>query len=317
MNSATALAPVGAAISTRRSRRLRRNLQGYLFISPWLLGFFIWVLGPMVASLIISLTEWDILTPAKFVGLTNYARMLGIGRKPGEPQVYFDVALLNTAYITLIGVPLQVIAALLLAQLLNYRGHGVNLFRTIYYLPVITPAVASALIWIWIFNPEFGLANVVLRALSLPEQTWFRDPTLSKPLFILMGLWSIGGRMVIFLGGLQSVPDSLYDAAKVDGAGAIRRFLSVTLPMISPTIFFVICTSIIESFQTFTGAFIITGGGPVRSTLFYVLYIYRNAFEYLRMGFGCALAWVLFVIILAVTLAQFWLGKRWVYYEVL
>ena len=293
----------------RLSRTARRNITGYLYIAPWLLGFLIWMLVPMAASLVISLTEWDILSSPKWVGLGNYVRMF-------DSEVHTGQTLYNTAYVTVIGVPLQVTAALLFAQLLNYRGAGVNIFRTIFYLPVITPAVASALIWLWIFNVEFGMANVLLRLLHIPEQRWFLDPNLSKPLFVVMGLWAIGGRMVIFLGGLQSVPDSLYDAAKVDGANAVRRFFSITLPMISPVIFFVVTTSIIQSFQTFTGAFIITGGGPVRSTLFIVLYIYRNAFEYLRMGFGCALAWVLFTIVLIITLIQFKLAKGWVYYEV-
>ena len=293
----------------RISRTLRRDITGYLYIAPWLLGFLIWMLAPMVASLVISFTEWNILNDPEWIGLGNYVRMF-------DPTVHTGQTLYNTAYVTVIGVPLQIIAALLIAQLLNYKGAAVNVFRTIFYLPVITPAVASALVWLWIFNVEFGMANVLLRLLGLPEQRWFLDPNLSKPLFIVMGLWAIGGRMVIFLGGLQSVPESLYDAAKVDGANAIRRFFSITLPMISPVIFFVITTSIIQSFQTFTGAFIITGGGPVRSTLFIVLYIYRNAFEYLRMGFGCALAWVLFTIVLIVTIIQFRLAKGWVYYEV-
>ena len=293
----------------RLSRQARQNIKGYLFISPWLLGFLLWVLGPMVASLIISLTEWNILTPPKYVGFDNYTKLL-------DPNVYFLKALYNTIYITAIGVPLQVILGLFVAQFLNYRGRGVNLFRTIFYLPMVTPIVASALVWLMIFNPEFGLANAIFRVLKLPEQRWFLDPDLSKPLIVVWMLWHIGGSMVIFLGGLQSVPESLYDAAEVDGAGPVRQFFSITLPMISPVIFFVITTSIIGTFQVFTVAFITTGGGPVRSTLFYVLYLYRNAFEYLRMGFGSGLAWVLFVIILAVTLIQFKLADRWVYYEV-
>lgn len=297
-------------------RRLRKTLIGYLFIAPWLLGFFIWVIGPMVASAAISLTEWNILEPARWVGLKNYELMFGLLKSPGEGASLFGLALYNTAYVTLLGVPLEIIAALAMAMFLNYKGAGVNFFRTVYYLPVITPAVASALVWLWLFNPEFGLANVVLHQLGLPTLTWFRDPDLAKALFVMLGIWGVGNRMVILLAGLQGVPDHLYDAAKVDGANALRQFWSITLPMISPTIFFVVCTNIIQSFQIFTGAYIITGGGPVNSTLFYVLYIYRNAFEYLKMGMGCALAWVLFLIILLVTLLQFWLAKRWVYYEV-
>lgn len=293
----------------RLSKQARENIKGYLFISPWLLGFLLWVLGPMVASLVISFTEWDILTPPSFVGIKNYTKLL-------DPNVYFLKALYNTIYITAIGVPLQVVLALFVAQFLNYRGRGVNLFRTIFYLPMVTPIVASALVWLMIFNPEFGLANTLLRLFKLPEQRWFLDPDLSKPLIIVWMLWHIGGSMVIFLGGLQSVPESLYDAAEVDGAGPIRQFFSITLPLISPVIFFVITTSIIGTFQVFTVAFITTGGGPIRSTLFYVLYLYKNAFEYLRMGFGSGLAWVLFVIILIVTLIQFKLANRWVYYEV-
>jgi multiple sugar transport system permease protein len=183
------------------------------------------------------------------------------------------------------------------------------------YLPSITPSVASAFLWMWIFNPDFGLANGAMDLLGLPHSLWIWDPDMSKPSLILMGLWNIGPQMVILLAGLQSVPDSLYEAASVDGAGPWHRFRHITLPMISPVLFFSLIISLIRSFQVFNLAFIMTSGGPANSTLFYVLYLYRSAWESLRMGYASALAWVLFLIILAFTLIQWKLANRWVHYE--
>ncbi|GAB4521354.1 MAG: sugar ABC transporter permease [Anaerolineae bacterium] len=292
----------------RVSKLMRREaIDGYLFISPWLIGFILWVAGPMIASVIISLTEWDLFSPPKWVGLRNFRQLF---RTP-----LVGVSLWNTAYYTFISVPLNLTVALATALLLNQRLRFQSWFRTFFYLPSIMPAVANAVLWMWILNPEVGLANALLRALGLPELQWLWHPSTSKPSFILMGLWSTGNTMVIFLAGLQGVPQSLYEAAEIDGANWWQRFRSVTLPMLSPAILFNLIMGIIGSFQIFTGAYLMTNGGPQNSTLFAVLYLYRLGFEQFHMGFASALAWLLFVIILTFTLLQLRLSREWVYYE--
>ena len=285
----------------------RENLDGWLFIAPWVAGFVIFTLGPMLASAVMAFMQWDILTRPKLVGLGNFATL---ARDP-----LFSKSLGNTAFYTIIGVPLYLVLSLLAAVLLNTGVRGMSIYRTLFFLPSLTPAVANALLWVWIFNPDFGLANALLWWLGLPPQKWLFDVNLAKPSFIIMGIWHIGSQMVIFLAGLQGIPETLYEAAAIDGATAWRRFWAITLPMLSPTIFFNLVIGIIGSFQVFTTAYIATGGGPQNATLFYVLYLYRNAFDYFRMGYASALAWVLFAIVLVFTLAQFWIARTWVFYE--
>lgn len=294
-------------------RRIKRPLlwqeyrDGYVFILPWLLGFLIFVAGPMVASLLISFTRWEIVTPATWVGLNQYTRLLTDDR--------FYLTLYNTAYYVFIGVPLHLLLALLAALAMNLNLRGIRFYRTIYFIPSITPVVASSLLWLWIFNPEFGLANAALEAIGLPRLFWLQDPKLAKPAFILMSFWTIGGQMVILLAGLKGIPRTLYEAAEIDGAGTWASFRHITLPMLSPAIFFNLILAIIGAFQVFTQSYIITGGGPENATLFYVLYLYRMAFENFRMGYASAMAWVLFIIILIFTFIQFRLSDRWVFYE--
>jgi len=288
--------------------RRQEYLWGYLLILPWLLGFFLWTAGPMMASIVISFLDWEIVTPPKWAGFGNYLRLFH--------DDLFLVSLANTAYYTFLGVPLHLAVALLAALLLTVPLRGVSLLRTAFYLPSIVPSVANTLLWVWILNPTFGLANAILRRVSLPPLHWLDDPMLSKPTLILMSLWTLGNVMVIFIAGLEGVPATLYEAAQLDGAGRWSRFRHVTLPMISPVIFFNLVVSLIGSFQVFTVAYIATGGGPENSTLFYLLYLYRNGFEYFRMGYASALAWVLFLIIALFTVVQFRLSRRWVYYEV-
>lgn len=290
-------------------RRLLWNeyRDGYLFILPWLIGFVIWVAIPMLASAYIALTDWDIVTPARWVGLAGFLKLLRDDR--------FYLSLYNTAYYVVIGVPTHVALALIAALAMNLSIRGIGIFRTLYYLPSVTPAVASAMLWLWLFNAEFGLVNHGLRAVGLPGVLWLQDPRWSKPAFILMSYWSIGAQMVILLAGLQSIPQHLYEAAEMDGAGRFARFRHVTLPLLTPSIFFTLIVGFIGAFQVFTQAYIMTSGGPVNSTLFYVLYLYRTGFENFQMGYASALAWVLFVIILAITLLQFRIADRWVYYE--
>lgn len=295
----------------RRSGRSRRwwriLLAGYLFVLPWILGFLIFTAGPMIASIVIAFMKWEVITAPEFVGVQNFTALFS------DPL--FATSLYNTAFYTILAVPLQLVVALLTAMLLNTKVKGIAFYRTVYYLPSVTPVVASAMLWLWIFNPEFGLANALLDKLGLPKQLWLLDPNWAKPAFIFMSLWGVGGTMVIFLAGLQGVPAELYEAASIDGASTLQRFRRITLPMLTPVIFFNLLIGLIDSFQIFSSAYIMTDGGPQNRTLFYVLYLYRNGFKYFQMGYASALAWVLFVIVLLVTLVQFRFSKRWVYYE--
>lgn len=295
-------------IRKRRGSLLwREHLDGYLFILPWLIGFFVFVAGPMVASFGISFMRWEIVTPPAWVGVAQYTKLFQDDR--------FYLTLYNTAYYVFIGVPLHLLLALLAAMAMNLNLRGIRFYRTIYFIPSITPVVASSLLWLWIFNPEFGLANAALNALGLPSLYWLQDPKLAKPAFIIMSFWTIGGQMVILLAGLKGIPRALYEAAEIDGADRWASFRHITLPMLSPAIFFNLILAIIGAFQVFTQSYIITSGGPENATLFYVLYLYRMAFENFQMGYASAMAWVLFVIILLFTFVQFRLSDRWVFYE--
>ena len=292
----------------RQGSLLRREaLDGYIFILPWLIGFVVFIAGPMVASFLISFMRWEIVTPPAWVGVEQYHKLFNDSR--------FYLSLYNTAYYVFIGVPLHLLLALLAAMAMNLNLRGIRFYRTIYFIPSITPVVASSLLWLWIFNPEFGLANAALTALGLPRLFWLQDPALAKAAFIIMSFWSIGGQMVILLAGLKGIPRTLYEAAEIDGAGRWASFRHITLPMLSPAIFFNLILAIIGAFQVFTQSYIITGGGPENATLFYVLYLYRMAFENFQMGYASAMAWVLFLIILLFTFVQFRLSDRWVFYE--
>ena len=292
----------------RQGSLLRREaLDGYIFILPWIIGFVVFIAGPMVASFLISFMRWEIVTPPAWVGVEQYRKLFNDSR--------FYLSLYNTAYYVFIGVPLHLLLALLAAMAMNLNLRGIRFYRTIYFIPSITPVVASSQLWLWIFNPEFGLANAALTALGLPRLFWLQDPALAKAAFIIMSFWSIGGQMVILLAGLKGIPRTLYEAAEIDGAGRWASFRHITLPMLSPAIFFNLILAIIGAFQVFTQSYIITGGGPENATLFYVLYLYRMAFENFQMGYASAMAWVLFLIILLFTFVQFRLSDRWVFYE--
>ncbi len=289
------------------NRERREAFEFYLGIAPWLIGLVFFTGGPILASLAISFTKWRLLSPPEWIGLQNYIEMF---RDEGT-----RVSLGNTLFYTGLSVPLGLLTSLFVALLLNQRARGSNLFRTLFYLPTITSGVAMALLWLWLLNPEFGLINLALGLIGIKGPAWLQDPHWAKPALVLMSLWTIGTSMVIFLAGLQGMPQHLYDAAKIDGANQLREFWHVTVPMLTPTIFFVMVTSIIASFQTFTNVYVMTRGGPGWSTLMYGLYLYNNAFEYLRMGFASAMAWGLFLVILALTLLQLLGARRWVYYE--
>jgi multiple sugar transport system permease protein len=300
----------------KKSSFPRRDiLTGYLFLSPWLLGLIFFTAGPVLLSFYMSFTSWTLLTPPRWVGLDNYSRLFA-----HDPLFY--QSLYNTVYYVVLSVPLSMVAALALALLVNKKIQGVEVFRTIFYLPSVTNMVAVSVLWLWIFNPEFGLLNSVLRVFGIDGPLWLQSETWSKPSLILMGLWSVGGGMIIYLAGLQGIPHHLYEAAELDGASAWGKFKSITLPMLTPAVFFNLVMNIIGSFQVFTQAYVMTSskipgseGGPANSTLFYVLYLYKKAFQQFKMGDAAAMAWILFLVIFSLTVIQFRLSRRWVYYE--
>jgi multiple sugar transport system permease protein len=294
--------------SLRVAHRRHEALWAYVFLAPFILGFLIWQAVPVFLSLAYSFTDYDIFRPPVWAGLKNYQTMLA--------DELFWVSLVNTAIYTLLAVSIFVSFSLGTALLLNVKARGIALFRLATYFPSQMPIVASAFIFMWIFEPQFGIANYIFSLVGAPPQLWLFDPVLVKPTFAIMGIWGTGSGMLIFLAGLQSIPESLYDAAKVDGASKFRLFVHVTLPMLSPVILFNLILAIIGSFQVFDLAYIMTDGGPGTATLFYVLYLFRNAFEYFKMGYASALAWVLFLIILGLTYLNFRLSRRWVHYEV-
>ncbi len=313
-------------MTKEKTSKLQRMeaIQGFLFISPWIIGFLVFAAGPVIASLCISFCKWDILTPAKFVGFGNYAKMME------DPLI--RKSLMNTLYYAAFAIPLGMVGALSTALLLNQKLTGMRIFRTLFYVPSVTAGVATFLLWTWIFNPELGLLNRALRheipwitwahgfavthiPLVADPPKWLGDPAWAMPALIIMALWGVGGGMIIYLAGLQGIPEELYEAALLDGAGNIQKFRYVTIPMLSPTIFFNLIMSIIGAFQVFGAAFIMTGGGPMNATLFYVLYLFQNAFMYFRMGYASAMAWLLFIIIMTLTLIQFKLAPKWVHYQ--
>jgi len=296
------------AVRQRRSLLRREARDAYIFLAPWIIGFLVFTAGPMIVSIGLLFTNWEIITPPKFIGLGNIQELF-------HDRLFF-ISLGNTLFYVFLYVPLYLVLALIIALAMNVKLKGINFYRVLYYLPSQTPVIASAILWLWIFNPEFGLANAALDALHLPPQKWIFDPNLSKPCLIFMGLWGAGGGMVIFLAGLQGIPENFYEAASIDGATTWGRFWNITLPMLSPVIFFQLIIGIIGTFTAgFTQAYVMTGGGPENSTLLYVLYLYQNAFQYFHMGYASALAWVLFLIIMLFTGIQFRIARSWVYYE--
>jgi multiple sugar transport system permease protein len=285
----------------------REHYAGYIFAAPWFFGFLAFGGGPILFSLVMSFSEYDVLSPPKFVGLDNYVTLLS-----DDPLFYNS--LWNTAYMAL-AIPLGMGVGLALAMLLNYDVRGIAVYRTFFYLPAIMPAVAASILWIWIFNPEQGILNTLLARAGIAGPPWLHNPHWSKPAIILMGLWGAGSGMIVWLAGLKGIPRHLYEAAEMDGAGTLRKFFSITLPMLSPYILFNVIMGIIGTFQIFTQALIMTQGGPLDSTLFYAYALFNNAFRYMRMGYASAMAWILFIIVLALTVLQLRLSKRWVYYE--
>jgi multiple sugar transport system permease protein len=294
-------------IQPRLTTSRREAISFYLSISPWLIGFLAFTLVPMAISLYLGFTRWDLFGSPQWAGMDNYRRMVG------DPL--FRQALRVTTIYTLAYVPSEMIGGMALALLVNQKVRGVGVFRTVFYLPSVLAGVAYVVLWMWIFNPQAGLLNTLLGYIGIQGPRWLIDPQWALPALLLMTFWGWGRAMVIFLAGLQGVPPDLYEAAAIDGAGDWSKFWHVTLPMLTPTILFALILSVISTFQTFTSAFIATAGGPLDATLFYVLYLYRQAFQFFRMGYAAALAWILFLIVLVLTVILFRSGQFWVYYE--
>ncbi|MCL5103621.1 MAG: extracellular solute-binding protein [Armatimonadetes bacterium] len=285
-----------------------------LFAMPWLTGFVVFTLGPIIASIFFSFCDYDVLHPARWVGTKNYCDLFG------TDWALISKSLYNAGYLAMIGLPLGLMVSLSIAMLLNTNVRGMRWYRTIYYLPSIMPVVANAILWIWILDPHYGLVNVLWRStlthwLAIQPPMWLADEHTSKPALILMGLWGAGGGMILWLAGLQGIPRQLYEACEIDGAGWWARFRAVTIPMLTPYIFFNVIMGTIGVIQSFDAQFIMTNGGPAESTLVPVLHLFTNAFLFFKMGYASALAWLLFVIILCLTLVQLKLSKKWVYYE--
>ena len=293
----------------RLSRRRRNEaLWGILFAAPAVLGFLLWQLGPIIASLGIAFTDWRIIGTPHWIGLENFRTMF-------TSDGLFFKSLGVTAYYSLVSVPLRLIVAFALALLLNQKIRGLPIFRTIFYLPSLVPLIASSVLWIWLFNPDFGLLNALLEFLHLPTLQWIYDSSTVIPSLILMSVWDVGPLMIIFLAGLQGVPRGLYEAVDIDGGNALHRLRHVTLPMVTPTILFNLILSIIGAMQTFTQGYVMTQGGPANSSLFFVLYLYQKAFQQSQMGYASALAWILFILIAILSLLVFRTSSSWVYYE--
>ena len=289
-------------------------VAGYLFALPWILGFLIFIIGPIVASIVFSLCDYDVLHAARWVGLQNYRELLT------DDWPLVSKTLYNAGFLAVFGLSLGLATGLAIAMLLNTKVGGMTWYRTVYFLPSIVPIVANAILWVWVLNPEFGLINAAWRAtltdwFGVAAPTWLASEQFAKPALVVMGLWGAGGGMILWLAGLQGIPQHLYEAADIDGASWWQRFRHVTIPMLTPYIFFNLIMGTIAVIQTFDTVYIMTGGGPVDSTLVPILYLFNNAFRYFKMGYASALAWILFVVILVLTLIQLKLAPRWVHYE--
>jgi len=287
----------------------KEAVYGWLFAMPVVLGFLIFVLGPMISSFVLSFTDYNIFSAPKSVGFENYQRLFtGV-----DPLFYKSIGV--TFYYVALSVPAQLIYAFIIALLLNRSIRGRGFFRSVFYVPSIVPGVALSMIWLWLLNPDLGLVNNVLRSMKLPTSLWFFSQSSVIPSLVLMSLWTTGSIMVIFLAGLQGIPRHLFEAVDIDGGNALHKLRYVTIPMMTPTIFFNLIMGIINGFQSFTSAYIITQGGPNNASLFYVFYLYREAFRFHNMGSASAIAWVLFLIIAFLTVIVFKTSDNWVFYE--
>lgn len=285
----------------------QKNLWGWLLISPAVLGLTIWVAFPLGLSLLASLWQWDMLMPPRFIGIQNYVRMY-------QDELFWK-SVWNTLYFTLVGVPIQIVLSFCAALLLNTKVRAMRFFRTIYYMPSLLPVAVSSALWLWLYNKQFGLFNIILDLFGLPHQEWVFGINSVIPSLIIMSIWGIGNTIVIFLAGLQSIPQELMEAVAIDGGKAWHRFRHVILPITSPVIFYNVVIGIIGGLQTFTQPYLMTNGGPANASLFYVLHLYRQAFMYSNMGYACAMAWFLFVATAIIAGLLFKSSSLWVFYE--
>lgn len=285
----------------------REAMEGYLFILPWILGFLIFRLGPMLYSLFLSFTDYAARGAPKFIGFENYTYMF-----TKDPR--FLDSLRSTLAFVVGYLPLNLALGLAIALLMNQRVRGILVFRSIYYLPAVTSGVAVAILWQFVFHKQWGILNAILAFFGAQPIGWLVDPNWVMVAFVIMSIWGVGGSMIIYLAGLQSIPTELYESASIDGANGVRKFWHITLPMLTPTIFFVLITGLIGAFQIFESAYIMTGGGPNYATYFFGLNIYFTAFQSLRFAYASTLAWMLFAIIAALTIFVFTTSRRWVFY---
>ena len=286
---------------------MRKNWIGYAFISPWLAGFLVFTAVPFLVSVYLSFTRYDVVSSPVWVGLANYRKLLS------EDPLFWKSLWITFKY-SLVAVPVGIVAGVALALLLNLEIGGISVYRTVFYIPSIVPVVATSVVFVWILNPQIGLVNGILRRFDIIGPAWLQDTKWAFWSLVFMSLWGVGGSMIIYLAGLKDIPLTLYEAAIIDGAGAWQRTRHVTLPMITPVIFFNLIMGVIGSFQYFTQAFIMTQGGPEDSTHFYALYLFNRAWRYLDMGYASAMAWILFVIVMVFTVLIFRTHHRWVHY---
>ena len=288
-------------------KRKKDTVKFFLFISPWIIGFLLFILIPMGMSLYYSFTDWDVLTKESFIGMANYA---GLFQDP-----LFYKSLQVTGVYTLITVPLNVFLSLMTAILLNMEGRFMAFFRTLYYIPAVLSAVVVAILWQWIFNSKYGLLNDVLTKFGIEGPRWLSDPQWVMPALVIMSIWGIGGGIIMYLAGLQAVPKDLYEAATLDGARFWKKLFHITIPSMSPIILFTFLTSLIATLQTFSQAYIMTSGGPNHATLFYAYYLYQNGVVYKKMGKACAMAWLFFIAVMLLSLVVLKVSGKVVYYE--
>lgn len=298
-------------MGTRRRRmspRVRREAwEGYLSVSPWIIGFLLFTSGPILATIYFGFTQWSLIEPSIWVGLHNYVRMF-------TRDILFWQALKVTAYFVLLSLPLKLIFGLALALLLNLKVKGMNVYRTIFYIPAVISGVSVSLLWMWLLQPDTGVVNSLLSMVGIEGPGWFWDPAWALPAVASMSIWRVGGAAVIYLAGLQNIPPHLYEAGRIDGASRWQSFWKITLPLLTPTLFFQLIIELIESFKVFTEAFVITRGGPLKATYFYLLYFFEEAFQNFNMGYASALILILIAIIMSLTIFVNYTSKRWVYY---
>ncbi|WP_035172027.1 carbohydrate ABC transporter permease [Caldanaerobius polysaccharolyticus] len=290
-------------------RQKKDVIAAYLFLLPNIIGFFVFTIGPVAASLILSFFNWPVLNPPTFVGFQNY---LELAKDP-----LFKKALLNTLKYVVEYLPLNIVISLLLASWLSKDIKGITIYRTLFFLPVLSPGVAVASIWRWIYQPEFGLFNGILESIGIKGPNWLGDVKIAMFSVVLMSVWwGVGYNTVVFMAGIKAIPHTLYEAAEIDGANSIGKFFKITIPLLSPTLFFGIVMTLITSFQVFDQIYIMTNGGPMNATTTLVMYIFQNGFQFFKMGYAAAISWILFIMIFVLTLIQLKMQKNWVTYDI-